>query len=202
MSGMPGEDNPRLYNAYVWPFYLKLLNGNLVFLGFDEKGERLPPTLPKQIADAARSISDEQLNELLAEAGWRSSLPAAWFIGLTRRSRYVDQIGELLLASEMCFAGQGYCMALGLIGGERCREYLHRYLWRYLPLRGRLYDQHWAIGALTHLEGTPPRQFLIQRLWEEPECSLNPLEGIQRFRKIVSYLQRHQMVSPEPLRSE
>ena len=72
----------------------------------------------------------------------------------------------MLLASEMGYAGQGYCAALGVIGGDESARFLRSYLETYVPLRGRIYDQDWAIGALTHVEGTTPRNTLRRHFGE------------------------------------
>ncbi|WP_396781510.1 DUF6000 family protein [Microbispora sp. H10830] len=60
-------------------------------------------------------MSDEDLCELLRR-DWRPRLTAAWLIGLDRRVRFRQAIGELLLSSEVCYAGQGYCFALANFG--------------------------------------------------------------------------------------
>jgi hypothetical protein len=141
-------DIPALRDAFVRPLYLRLLHGNFTHLSeADGDGFR------RAAAKAASAISDEQIRRLLTEREWRGRLCAAWFIGLRHRASFIRLIAEMLLASEFCYAGQGYCAALGLIGSDESAGFLRSYLETYLPLRGRIYDQDWAIGALTHLEG-------------------------------------------------
>jgi len=110
-------------------------------------------------------------------------------------SRPGARIAKLLLESELVYAGQGYCVALGLIGGKSCQDHLREYLKKYLPIRGRYYDQHWAIGALAHIQGAPPEEFLDSTLWEEINTSNLPLPAIQRFDRLINYLQQHRMIA-------
>src|SRR5215831_10885713 len=130
---------PALRDAFVRPLYLRLLHGNFARLSeADGEGFR------RAAASAASSISDKQIRRLLTEREWRGRLCAAWFIGLSNRVSFIRLIAEMLLASEMGYAGQGYCAALGLIGGDESARFLRSYLEAYLPLRGRIYDQDWG----------------------------------------------------------
>ena len=178
-----------LRDTFVRPFYLRLLHGN-----FTRPHEADSGSLRQEIEAAARTISDEQIERLLNEREWRGRLCAAWFIGLSKRARFVPSIGELLLASEMVYAGEGYCMALGLIGGEECARLLHSYLKVYLPLNGRVYNQDWAIGALANIEGAPTVEYLGQELWRDGEYVMDPAKGIESIGGIVSYLRQYRMI--------
>jgi hypothetical protein len=178
-----------LRDTFVRRYYLRLLHGN-----FTLPRESDGSSFRQEITAAARTISDEQIERLLSEREWRGRLCAAWFIGLGKRAGYVPSIGKLLLASEMVYAGQGYCMALGLIGSEECARLLHSYLDVYLPLNGRVYDQDWAIGALAHIEGAPPVQYLEQELWRGGRYVMDPAEGMENFDEIVSYLHQYRMI--------
>jgi hypothetical protein len=89
----------------------------------------------------------------------------------------------------------GYCVALGLIGGETCASHLRAYLDKYLPLQGRSYDQRWAIGALTHIEGAPPTDFLDPALWADGNQSLDPFGGITLFKDIAELIDKKKMMS-------
>jgi hypothetical protein len=130
----------------------------------------------------------------LDEREWRGRLCAAWFIGLSKRASFVPSIGQLLLASETVYAGQGYCIALGLIGGQECARLLHAYLKVYLPLNGRVYDQNWAVGALAYIEGAPPVEYLEQEFWRGDKYVMDPAEGTENFGEIVSYLRQYRMI--------
>jgi hypothetical protein len=171
---LPTPDDVELMAAirrYVTPGtgnirrYLKLLNGN--FLTLDE-AERRP--FLQQLAESARQASDHELATLL-DSEWRSCLTASWLIGLDRREQFRNQIGELLLASEMPYAGQGYCLALARFAAAADAELLAAYLDAYLPQLDKRYDQHWALGALLHLDEQLKTdrgaRFLISKgLWE------------------------------------
>jgi hypothetical protein len=179
--------NEVLRASFVRPFYLSLLHGN-----FTDGTVPKNKDLPSQLAGAAKAISDEEIDCLLAEREWRGRLTAAWLAGLSRRSKFVAPIVGLLMASELVYAGQGYCVALGLIGNDECVGGLRSYLRKYLPLNGRFYDQHWALGALAHIEGYPPNEFLDSVLWAEANDD-RALDGVRRFQEIVLYLRRHHM---------
>ncbi|WP_246204146.1 DUF6000 family protein [Streptomyces tailanensis] len=99
----------------------------------------------------ASSITDADLN-LLLSFGWRPRLTAAWLIGVSRRTSYRTRIGELLLDSEVVYAGLGYCFALARFGTEEDAEILTAYLNRYLPRTDLHYDQPVALGALLRLD--------------------------------------------------
>ncbi|WP_433202692.1 DUF6000 family protein [Dactylosporangium sp. CS-047395] len=123
---------------YVATRYLDLLGG-------DCSGMR----------DDAAQISDAELTFLLQPGGmgnWRPRLVAAYLIATGRRVQFRETLGELLLASEVCYSGKGYCVALAAFGTPRDAEILIAYLERYLPRAELRYDQDWAMGALVHLD--------------------------------------------------
>ncbi|MFC5828742.1 DUF6000 family protein [Nonomuraea insulae] len=99
----------------------------------------------------ARKITDDDLRVLL-DSEWRARLTAAWLIGMDRRIQHREQLGELLLESELVYAGQGYCFALARFGEERDAEILTAYLDRWLPETYCRYNQDDAMGALLHLD--------------------------------------------------
>ena len=126
--------------------YLELLGGDFMWI---DKAKRA--LFLQQLALAARQASDHDLAMLL-DSEWRSRLTASWLIGLARRDQFRKRIGGLLLASEVTYAGQGYCLALARFGTAADAELLVAYLDAYLPQPDKRYDQHWALGALLHLD--------------------------------------------------
>jgi Family of unknown function (DUF6000) len=151
----PDPDDIELMTAihrYVTPRtgnvarYLKLLNGNFMTM---DKAQRTP--FLQQLAASARQASDHDLAMLL-DSDWRSRLTASWLIALDRRQQFRQQIGELLMASKLPYAGQGYCTALARFATAADAELLTSYLDTYLPQPDKRYDQHWALGALLYLD--------------------------------------------------
>ncbi len=172
---LPTPDDAELMAAvrrYVTPGmgglrrYMKLLGGNFLLL---DEGKRR--RFLKHLAKDARQVSDRELATLL-ESEWRARLTAAWLIGLDRREQFRDELGELLLASELCYAGQGYCFALARFATPADASILASYLDTYLPQLDKRYDQDWALGALLHVDaelGTDQTaRFLAERgLWQQ-----------------------------------
>ncbi|MGW6872486.1 DUF6000 family protein [Streptomyces xanthophaeus] len=105
----------------------------------------------RHLIDDAAAITDAELEALLAYE-WRSRLTAAWLIGVDRRTSFRERIGDLLLASEVCYSGGGYCFALARLGTHADAEILATYLDRYLPRTDLRYDQPEALGALLRLD--------------------------------------------------
>jgi hypothetical protein len=121
-------------------------------------------------------------------------LCAGWFVGLSRRVGFVPLLSELLLASEVVYAGQGYCLALAVIGKDECVYSLRAYLDKYLPLNGKVYNQDWAIGALAHIKGEMPSEYLHREMWQDGKFSIDPAEAITDFSKLIFYLRQHGML--------
>ncbi|QFZ71880.1 hypothetical protein GFH48_00010 [Streptomyces fagopyri] len=126
--------------------YLDLLHGNFRRLPAEERTRFL-----QALGLDSRSVTDAEL-EFMLQPNWRSRITAAWMIGLDRREQFREPIGELLLASELTYAGQGYCIALALLGTPADAALLSAYLDRYLRRPECRYDQEWALGALLHLD--------------------------------------------------
>ena len=105
----------------------------------------------RALATAAAEATASELSVLL-EGGLRERKTAAWLIAVAARTEFRDRIGELMLASEVCFAGQGYAVALASFGTEADARWLTSYLDRYLPRLDLFYDQAMALGALLHLD--------------------------------------------------
>ncbi|WP_326662871.1 DUF6000 family protein [Streptomyces sp. NBC_00385] len=151
----PRSSDPELLDVidrYVKPQtqgvgrYLHLLHANFTR---DDESERT--LFLQSLRAAAQEIADEEL-EILLESEWRSRLTAAWLIGFDRREHFRDVLGDLLLASQLCFSGQGYCFALARFGTEEDAQHLTAYLDRYLRQPDCQYDQHWAISTLLHID--------------------------------------------------
>jgi hypothetical protein len=149
------EEDPELIAAihrYVTPgtgFRRRyMLLGGGQFVALDEGKRR---RFLRKLARSARRVSDRELAVLL-EGGWRERLTASWLIGLDSRGQFRDRIGELLLASEMGYPGQGYCVALARFATPADADLLVSYLDTYLPQLDNRYDQDWALGALLHID--------------------------------------------------
>ena len=124
---------------------------------------------------------------LLNGPDWRERLVGGWFVALTRRRSFVEEVGRLLWARERPFAGQGYCAALGILGGPRCEALLSGYLRAHLP-PDEIRDQGWAIGALAHISNRAAVEFMDKALWTGGSRQLDPDTGVQRFAQVLSHL--------------
>ncbi|MFJ9588691.1 DUF6000 family protein [Streptomyces acidicola] len=150
---------PRLVRRYVRPGqrYLKL-GGSILGMTGRERAK-----FARKLGKAANKITFRELGILL-EGGWRERQTAAWFIAVTRRTEFRGRLGELLLASEVCFAGQAYCVALASFGTPADADLLATYLDRYLRCPDLDYDQAAALGALLFLDAKLGRDQATQFL--------------------------------------
>lgn len=148
---LPVGDDAELIAAvdrYVMPEqrYLELLHAN--FWRRPESERRA--FLANLKADAV-SISDSDLAALLGSE-WRSRLTASWLIAAGKRSVFVPRLGDLLLASDLVYQGQGFCVALAAVADATSAQLLVGYLRRWLPQVECRYDQEWAMAALVVID--------------------------------------------------
>jgi hypothetical protein len=107
------------------------------------------------VNDVRRCVSQiepQVVGKLLAQPDWRPRLAAAWYAGLRGWTQFTDQLGSLLLASEVCFAGEGYAAALACVATDASAEHLCRYLDHWLPQTDGLYDQASVLAALVWID--------------------------------------------------
>jgi hypothetical protein len=139
VSAVPMGDN--FMRKWVQPFHLNLLN--------------LYEVESKVVAEMSPLVSEvnkELVLALLAEFNWRPRLVGAYLIAVKRLSGLEDTIGRLLLRSDVCYAAQGYCLALAELNTSAGVEYLRKYLDYYLGQENLWFDQGDAMAALHHLD--------------------------------------------------
>ena len=83
----------------------------------------------------------------------RSSLSFGWsFTSIIDYREFEETIGIHLLKSEVCYAGEGYCMTLASLNTDKSIEFLKKYLDYYLIRKDLWYDQKDAMAAINWLD--------------------------------------------------
>jgi hypothetical protein len=165
------REHRRLIRRYVAPDrgnrrYLKL-GGGILRMAPPERAAYV-----REVGRVAGEATADELRFLLDEGGWRERKTAAWLIAVAGREEFRDRLGELLLASEVCYAGAAYCVALASFGTPADADHLVRYLDRYLRRPDLFYDQGPALGALQVLDsrlgdGRASRFLAPGGLWQQ-----------------------------------
>ncbi|WP_372348270.1 DUF6000 family protein [Streptomyces sp. KL116D] len=192
-DGDPELDRLRRRYVAVDRRYLRLSYGIL------RLGDRQRHRFARELARAADDIAPRELG-LLLDCGWRERRTAAWLIAITGRDNFRARLGELLLASEVCCAGNSYCMALAAFGTTDDADLLTAYLDRYLARPDLDYDQAAALAALLHIDeahGTDrAARFLVPggpwQGWIEGQShrsELDPAECQETMARLCSFVQ-------------
>ena len=126
-------------DKWVEPFYRASL-----FRGADEFTDSLRPIVGE--------ITPQLLTSLLSDFNWRPRITAAYFAAILIETTIEDHIGRLLLRSDFCFAGNGYCLALARFNTPRSVDYIAQYLEYYLTRPDLKFNQGEALAALAHLD--------------------------------------------------
>lgn len=129
-----------LRERWVKPFYMSI-PGNLA-----ETERDLRPLF--------REINPPLITTLLSNFNWRPRITGAFLVALCRIGEFEDLIGRLLLRSDVCFAGRGYCLALARLNTPRAVDFLREYLRYYLTRKDLWFDQADAMSALQYLDTT------------------------------------------------
>ena len=141
---------------WVIPFYMANLSRDAD--KFATAMQRLMPELTSDV-----------YSKLLAEANWRPRIVAANFAAILVDRSMEDQLGKLLLRSDVCFAGRAYCLALARFNSTASVQYLRRYLDHYLERPELFFEQGAAIGAIAYLDDVNGSEVLAEysARWKE-----------------------------------
>ncbi|SFR35206.1 hypothetical protein SAMN04488005_0778 [Yoonia tamlensis] len=102
--------------------------------------------------DLFPQLSHDILLTMLGEFNWRPRKVGAIFAAISKNQDVENIIGTHLLKSEVCYAGQGYCLALASFESVSARTFLIQYLDYYLQRTDLDFDQGSALGALAYLD--------------------------------------------------
>lgn len=119
-------------------------------------------------AKVRHELNNSIIERLLGEFNWRPRGVGAVFAAIQNETRFIDQIGKLLLKSEVCFAGKRYALALATFGDEASISYLEKYLAYYLTRPDLHYDQSAVYAALMVLdeENGTKRHEVFKDIWD------------------------------------
>ena len=132
---------PAFKEKFVEPFYMNLR-------ALSKKKSKLTAAT----SSIAQEITPEVIAQLLGEEDWRTRTVGAYFCAIANMAQFEEQLGKLLLKSEVTFAGAGYCRALAVLNTDAGIHYLHEYLNHYLAQKDAHFDQRWAMAALIFLD--------------------------------------------------
>jgi hypothetical protein len=124
---------------WVVPFYMNSLANSDV-------------KIISSFAEAARKIDQIIVAKLLGDFNWRSRIAGAFFAAIKGYKEFELTIGRSLLKSEVCYVGNGYCLALASFRTEGSRDFLADYLDYYLSRKDLWFDQADAFCALEYLD--------------------------------------------------
>jgi hypothetical protein len=133
------EVDQAFIDKWVIPFYRVNL-GNV-----DEAFKR-------NARNALLEISPQVIEKLLGHFNWRTRIVGAFFAAVKNWTQFQETIGNLLLKSEVSYAGKGYCLALVTFNTDISSDYLKRYLDYYLQQKDLYFDQAEAMSALAYLD--------------------------------------------------
>lgn len=149
----------------------------------------------------AHELSPQVVGLLFGEFNWRSRIVGAWFAAIKQYVEFEQVIGNLLLRSDVCYAGGGYCLALASFNTPEAVEFLCKYLDYYLTKPDLWFDQSSAMSALAYLDQLNGTKNLDRFLsaWEQfvankPRSDLNSsirsfagtMEEIAKIRTTIS----------------
>ncbi len=146
------------------------------------------------ILSATQEVDVSLIRELLTFRNWRPRLVGAYFAAILRAKSTLDVIEPLLLRSDVCYAGRGYCLALARMNAQRSPDILEGYLDYYLTKANLWFDQDQGLAALRHLDainGTS-RAARYEPLWSEfvvNKPSWDLARAVEGFQHTLSGLQ-------------
>jgi hypothetical protein len=108
---------------------------------------------------ASQEINIDIVKTLLGDFNWRTRLSGAFFAAVHDYKELEESIGNLLLKSEVCYAGTGYCLALAIFNTETSKDYLVKYLKYYLTRKDLWFDQAAVYCALDFLDKDAANKF-------------------------------------------
>ena len=127
-------------SRWVAPLYMKIFGG------------AADPALGPLVVERWPDMTEPVMHALLVDFNWRSRIVGAWLAALRQQRALTELVGRLLLRSDVCYAGRGYCLALARFNTAESIGFLLEYLGYYLTRIDLTYDQRWAMASIAYLD--------------------------------------------------
>jgi O-acetyl-ADP-ribose deacetylase (regulator of RNase III) len=141
----------------------------------------------KALTGIYHDIDLAMVERLLSFFDWRPKVAGTRFAIIKNLSGAEELIGKLLLRSDVCYAGEAYCLALARFNTPAGRQTLNTYLDCYLRRPDLCYDQKAALDALSYLDAQNGTHDTVafETLWhdfmaDKPNRSWNREQSAQR----------------------
>ncbi len=105
------------------------------------------------LAELWSDMTEDVVHALLRDLNWRCRIVGAHVAACKDLRAVTGWIGRLLLRSDACYAGRGYCVALARFNTSESTGFLLEYLSYYLTRIDLWYDQAEAMAAIAYLDG-------------------------------------------------
>jgi hypothetical protein len=152
-----------------------------------------PAELESLIGPHFAEVDEALVLSLLSVFNWRPRTIGAYLAARKDIRSLEETIGNLLLRSDVCYAGTAYCVALARFNSPRAIRYFVEYLHYYLSRDDLWFDPMEVLAALTYLDGTNHTALAatFERQWSrfvrnKPRWQLT--DGVCRFSKRMSEL--------------
>lgn len=129
---------PAVHLRWVRPHYLKTLS--------------TPSAIADDVLAHFAAVDATLIRVLLRCVNWRPRSVAAILAALLGDKGLTDDLGKLLLRSDVCYAGRSYCYALACFNTQASIAYLQTYLRHYLYCPTLWFDQAYAMAALRYCD--------------------------------------------------
>jgi hypothetical protein len=97
-------------------------------------------------------FTKDVVKKLLGDFNWRTRQTGAYFAAINDFREFEENIGQLLLKSEVCYAGTIYALALGTFNTKSGQAFLTKYLDYYLTTFDLFFDQKEVLTTVKYLD--------------------------------------------------
>ena len=135
------------------------------------------------------------VKQLLGDFNWRTRITGAYFASIENYVELEEIIGIHLLKSQVCYAGEGYCLAIATFNTEKSYEYIKKYLDYYLTRKDLHFEQREAMATLNWLDkmnGTSEMENYLPKYenWVNEKYSQSIESSTQRFNSQMNAIEK------------
>jgi len=134
------ELDQEFLNKFVIPYYM-----DIPLKGQDKKGI-------EKFGQVKSEFTTDIVKQLLGDFNWRTRQTGAYFAAINDYREFEENIGQLLVKSEVCYAGTIYALTLATFNTNTGNKFLINYLDYYLTTLDLFFDQKEVLKTVKYLD--------------------------------------------------